>query len=51
VVVNLSNKEQSVTITDSNLYGEPLNVFMGSKEKITAQPWKIEPWGYAVYVY
>ena len=51
VVLNLSAKEQSVKLTDASLYGEPLNLFMGSKEPVSDKPWNIEPWGYAVYVY
>ncbi len=51
VVLNLSAKEQTVKLTDNSLYGEPLNLFMGTKEPLNGNPWKIEPWGYAVYVY
>lgn len=51
VILNLSGKEQTITIKDSNLSGEALNVFMGSKEKVSNKPWKMEPWGYAIYVY
>ncbi|MCU0389405.1 MAG: alpha-glucosidase C-terminal domain-containing protein, partial [Chitinophagaceae bacterium] len=51
VVLNLSAKEQNIKITDATLGGQPLNVFMGSKEDILNKDWKMEPWGYAVYAY
>jgi glycosidase len=51
VVLNLSAKEQTISIKDAALAGEPLNVFGGSKEAILNKEWKIEPWGYAVYAY
>jgi hypothetical protein len=51
VVLNLSNKEQTIKVDDIFLMGEPYNVFAGQKERMTTEPWKIEPWGYAVYVY
>jgi alpha-amylase len=52
VILNLSNKEQTITIKDTALVGEPDNLFLGAKE-----PWalnhsfKIEPWGYIVCGY
>jgi len=52
VVLNLSAKAQTVALTDPSLAGEPLNVFMGNREKITAgQSFNIEPWGFIVYSY
>lgn len=51
VILNLSGKEQTITVKDSSLLKEPMNVFMGSKEKLTDKPWNIEPWGYVIYVY
>lgn len=51
VILNLSPKEQTISIKDASLAGEPLNVFGGSKEAILNKEWKIEPWGYAVYEY
>jgi len=51
VILNLSPKEQSIKITDAALHGSPYNVFMGNKEPLTDQEWKIEPWGYVVYQY
>jgi alpha-amylase len=51
VVLNLSAKEQTIKITDPSLHGEPYNVFMNIKEPLTGSDWKIEPWGYTIYVY
>jgi glycosidase len=51
VIANLSSKEQSIKINDSNLYGKPHNLFMGNNETVDSRQWKIEPWGYVVYVY
>jgi glycosidase len=51
VVLNLSSKEQNIKVTDATLGGQPLNVFMGSKEEVLNKDWKMEPWGYAVYAY
>jgi glycosidase len=52
VVLNLSDKEQKITIKDQQLTGGPLNVFMGTKEPLTMnQSFNIEPWGYIVYDY
>ncbi len=51
VVLNLSAKEQTISIKDASLAGEPLNVFGGNKEVVLNKDWKIEPWGYAVYEY
>lgn len=51
VILNLSSKEQTIKVTDASLYGEPYNVFMGTKEPLNDTDWKIEPWGYVVYVY
>ena len=51
VILNLSKKEQAVKITDGNLLGNPYNLFMGTNEQLTKKEWRIEPWGYVVYVY
>lgn len=52
VILNLSNKEQTITISDEQLTGEPLNVFMGTKEPLKLNlSFKIQPWGYIVYDY
>jgi glycosidase len=51
VVLNLSNAEQTIKITDKTLAAEAHNVFLGSDEDPAAAEWKMEPWGYAVYTY
>jgi len=51
VILNLSAKEQGIKVTDTSLQGNPYNVFMGNKEPLKDTEWKIEPWGYVVYVY
>jgi hypothetical protein len=51
VILNLSNKEQTITVKEEDLHGKPYNLFMGTNEPLTANPWKIEPWGYVVYDY
>ncbi|MCW3109832.1 MAG: hypothetical protein JWQ09_4338 [Segetibacter sp.] len=51
VILNLSDKEQKISIEDKTLYGNPLNVFMANKEHLSNKEWKIEPWGFAVYDY
>jgi alpha-amylase len=51
VILNLSSREQTIKVTDAELHGEPYNVFMGTKEPLRDMDWKIEPWGYVVYVY
>lgn len=51
VITNLSSKEQGIKITDSSLYGNPYNLFMGNNETVDSRQWKIQPWGYVVYVY
>jgi len=52
VIINFSKREQPVRIDDDALIGEPLNLFMGMKEKLTkGHSFNIEPWGYVVYDY
>jgi hypothetical protein len=52
VVLNLTSKEQEVHISDSAMTGEPMNVFMGTPEKLTVgHKFKIQPWGYIIYDY
>jgi glycosidase len=51
VILNLSPKEQTIKVTDASLHGKPYNVFMYTNEPLTDAEWKIEPWGYVVYVY
>jgi alpha-amylase len=51
VILNLSNKQQSISVKDASLHGKPYNVFMGTAEPLTDKPWNIEPWGYVIYEY
>jgi hypothetical protein len=52
VILNLSKQPQKFTIKDDAVNGEPLNVFMGAKEKINSgHEFSVEPWGYIVYDY
>lgn len=51
VILNLSKKEQGITISDKTLLGNPYNVFMGTTEPLGDSEWKIQPWGYVIYEY
>jgi glycosidase len=51
VILNLSNTEQTIKVTDKDLQGNPYNVFMGTNEQLSDKEWKIEPWGYVIYEY
>ncbi len=51
VILNLSPDEQEITVKDASLQGNLYNVFMYTKQPLTDQPWKIEPWGYVIYEY
>ena len=52
VVLNLSNQPQRFTIKEKSIYGQPMNVFLGMKEKLHREHvYSIEPWGYIVYDY
>ena len=52
VILNLSNQPQQFTINDKSIFGNPLNVFLGVKEKVNAtHVFSIEPWGFIVYEY
>jgi glycosidase len=52
VVLNLSNEPQRFTIKEKAIYGQPMNVFLGMKEKLHREHvFSIEPWGYIVYDY
>lgn len=49
VILNLSNKPQTVTI-NGKIAGEMENVFAGKKETLTeGQSFALAPWGYLVY--
>lgn len=52
VILNLSKHPQKFSIKDASIDGEPLNLFLGTKEKInTTHQFSIEQWGYIVYDY
>lgn len=51
VILNLSAQEQTIKIQDKNLHGTPFNLFMGTREPLNENEWKLEPWGYVVYTY
>lgn len=51
VVLNFSAQEQTITLSDTTLHGTPVNVFTGARETLTAAPWTLKPWGYAVFRY
>jgi len=51
VILNLSDNPQNVSIKEKSLYGNPLNLFAGTREPVGAKSWGIEPWGYVVYEY
>lgn len=51
VILNLSDQEQTITITDKSLLKKAHNVFKNTQQTLTAQPQKLKPWGYEVYEY
>jgi glycosidase len=51
VILNFSPEEQTVSLQDKSLFGNPYNVFMGNTEHVGRQSRKIMPWGYVVYEY
>jgi len=51
VILNLSVNQQTITVRDKSLWGNPYNVFIGAKKRLTGKQWMMEPWGYAVYEY
>jgi alpha-amylase len=51
VILNLSEKDQNITIKDKSLLVNTLNVFKNKNEVLTGKTWKMAPWGYAVYEY
>lgn len=52
VILNLSNQPQKFQITDQRIDGNPMNVFLHSKEPLhTKHSFSIDPWGYIVYDY
>ena len=52
VILNMSNQPQRFTIKDKKIFGQPMNIFMGMKEKVNStHVFSIEQWGYIVYNY
>lgn len=52
VILNLSKQPQKFKIDAAAVTGEPMNIFMGVKEKIdAAREFSMEPWGYLLYEY
>ncbi|MGI4834420.1 MAG: alpha-amylase family glycosyl hydrolase [Janthinobacterium lividum] len=51
VILNFSNKPQTITVREKALLGRPYNLFMYTTEPLSSKPWQMEPWGYAVYEY
>lgn len=51
VILNLSDKSQSISIKDNGLTGTAYNVFKNKKEKVSSKEWSMSPWGYVVYEY
>jgi glycosidase len=51
VILNFSDKPQTITVKEKALLGRPYNLFMYTTEPLTSKPWQVEPWGYVVYEY
>ena len=52
VVLNLSDQPQHFTIKEKEIYGDPLNVFTGRKERLfNNHVYKMKPWDFLVYEY
>lgn len=52
VVLNLSDEPEHFTIKENEIYGDPLNIFSGKKEKLFKNHvYEMKPWGYFVYEY
>ncbi|MEO8819514.1 MAG: alpha-amylase family glycosyl hydrolase [Ginsengibacter sp.] len=52
VVLNLSDEPEHFTIKENEIYGNPLNIFSGKKEKLFRNHvYEMKPWGYFVYEY
>jgi glycosidase len=52
VVLNLSPQPQHFTIKENEVYGNPLNVFAGKKEKLFQNyVYEMQQWDYLVYEY
>jgi glycosidase len=51
VILNLSSRQQMITVEEEGLLGKPHNVFAKQDEPLTSKPWKMDPWGYAIFTY
>ena len=51
IILNFSDKEQSIKISDKSLLGKTHNVFSEKEETLSNNERKIKPWGYEVYEY
>lgn len=51
VILNFSENEQVIKITDKNLTGKTHNVFNKKEAIIDTKERKIKPWGYEIYEY
>jgi len=52
VVINFSTQPQQFQVKDAIINGEPMNLFLCMKEKISdTHTVSVEPWGYIVYDY
>lgn len=51
VILNFSNKPQSISVKEKALLGRPYNLFLHTTEPLSSKPWQVEPWGYVVYEY
>ena len=52
VILNLSPKAHNVVINDDMLVGEPMNIYLGVKEKLDkGHTFGLEQWGYIIYKY
>jgi len=51
VILNFSNKPQTISVKEKALLGRPYNLFLHTTEPLTSKPWQVEPWGYVVYEY
>jgi alpha-amylase len=51
VVLNLSDKAQTIQLSDSSLYGQPFALFKNKTEQLSNQSWTMPAWGYEIYEY
>jgi alpha-amylase len=51
VILNLSGREQTISIKDTTLTGKAHNIFKKNEEILSPKERKIKPWSYEVYEY